>query len=52
MNKNDKLPAITLYRKYLNIASIRFNKPIDEIRDLYGLFTIKEWNNLFKNNKK
>lgn len=42
----DVLPGILLYRKYLNIASIRFNKTLDEIRDLYGLYTIKEWNDL------
>lgn len=50
MNEN-LLPPIELYRKYLNIASIRFDKSIDEIRDLYGLRTIKEWNQILNQTK-
>jgi len=43
----DKLPAISTYRKYLNIASIRFNLSIDECRNKYGLYTTKQWLELF-----
>lgn len=50
MNK-DKLPPIELYRKYLNIASIRFNLTIDQCRDKYGLYTIAQWDELFKSDK-
>lgn len=45
----NKLPTIDLYRKYLNIASIRFNMTLDECRDKYGLFTEQQWLNLFTN---
>lgn len=47
MENKNILPPIELYRKYLNIASIRFNITMDEARDRYGLFTISEWENLF-----
>ena len=50
MNK-DKLPPIELYRKYLNIASIRFNLTIDQCRDKYGIYTIAQWDELFKSDK-
>lgn len=42
-----KLPPILLYSKYLNIASIRFNLTLNECRDKYGLFTIKQWEDEF-----
>jgi hypothetical protein len=48
MNKN-KLPAILLYTKYLNIASMRFNMSLNECRDKFGLFTLNQWHNLFCN---
>lgn len=41
-----KLPPIDLYRKYLNIASIRFNLSMDECRNKFGLFTINQWNEM------
>jgi len=43
----DTLPPITLYRKYLQIASIRFNLTLDECRNKYGLFTERQWLKLF-----
>lgn len=46
---DDKLPAISLYTKYLNIASIRFNLSMDECRDRFGLFTINQWEELLNN---
>lgn len=45
----DTLPPITLYRKYLQIASIRFNLTLDQCRDKYGLFTERQWLELFNN---
>lgn len=42
----DKLPGITLYRKFLNIASLRFNITIDKCRDKYGMFTVNQWEHL------
>ena len=51
MNKKT-LPPILLYRKYLNIASIRYNLSIDECRDKYGLYTIEQWEKLFNTKTK
>ena len=39
----DTLPPISLYRKFLNIASIRFNLTIDQCRDKFGLYTERQW---------
>ena len=44
-----KLPNISLYSKYLNIASLRFNLSMDECRSKYGLFTINQWESLLQN---
>lgn len=41
-----KIPPISLYTKYLNISSIRFNMTLDECKDKYGLFSIKQWEEL------
>ena len=41
------LPNCTLYSKYLNIASFRFNLTINECRNKFGLYTMKQWNDLF-----
>lgn len=43
MEYNKHLPSIELYKKYLNIASIRFNMTLDECRDKFGLYTIEQW---------
>jgi len=43
----NNLPPITLYRKYLQIASIRFKLTIDECRNKYGLYTEGQWLKLF-----
>lgn len=40
------LPTVEMYRKYLNIASFKFNLTLDECRDLYGMFTENQWLNL------
>ena len=45
----DKLPTTSLYSKYLNIASLRFNMTLDECRNKYGLFTVNQWEELFNN---
>ena len=45
----DVLPPTGLYAKYLNMASIRFNLSMDECRDKYGLYTLKQWTELFNN---
>lgn len=44
-----KLPPVSLYSKYLNIASIRFSMTMDECRDKYGLFTVSQWETLLQN---
>jgi len=45
----DKLPPIEIYSKYLQIASIRFNLTIDQCRDKFGLYTERQWLQLFNN---
>ena len=44
-----KLPPVSLYSKYLNIASMRFRLSMDECRNKYGLFTINLWQSLLQN---
>jgi len=44
-----KLPNVSLYSKYLNIASMRFRLSLDECRNKYGLFTIEQWETLLQN---
>lgn len=44
-----KLPSVSLYSKYLNIASMRFRLSMDECRNKYGLFTIEQWESLLQN---
>lgn len=43
----NNLPPITLYIKYLQIASIRFNLTLDECRSKFGLYTEGQWLKLF-----
>jgi len=43
----NNLPPITLYRKYLQIASIRFNLTVNQCRDKFGLYTEGQWLKLF-----
>lgn len=43
-----KIPFGALYSKYLNIAPIKFNMTLDERRDKYGLFTIKQLEDEFE----
>lgn len=47
MERNDFIPSASIYRKYLNMASIRYNLTLDECRDKYGLFTNNQWFELF-----
>jgi len=49
MEINKYLPSVANYSKYLNIASIRFSMSLDECRDKFGLFTNKQWFDLFNN---
>lgn len=49
MQENDFLPNAVIYRKYLEIASFRFNLTLDECRNKYGLYTNKQWLNLLNN---
>lgn len=46
--EKDYLPNVKLYSQYLNVASIRFNLSLDECRNKYGLYTIKQWEDLLK----
>lgn len=45
--EKDHLPRVSLYSKYLNIASIRFNLSLYECRDKFGLYTNSQWLKLF-----
>jgi len=47
MENNNYIPSVTNYTKYLNIASIRFNLTLDECRDKFGIYTNKQWMELF-----
>ena len=49
LNNHEHLPTVSLYAKYLQIASIRFNLSLDECRNKFGLFTNAEWLKLFNN---
>jgi hypothetical protein len=44
----DKLPTVSEYSKYLQIAIKKFGITIDEARSRYGLFTTSEWEKLLK----
>ena len=47
--EKDFIPPIALYSKYLNIASFKFNLTMNECRNRFGLFTVKQWEELFSN---
>lgn len=49
MKTDNYLPNTAEYTKYLNIASIRFDMTLDECRDKFGLYTNKQWFELFNN---
>lgn len=49
MDMNDKLPPCGMYAELLEKASTLFNESIDVCRSKYGKFTVKEWDDLFKN---
>ena len=44
----DKLPTVSDYSRFLNIASFKFKITINEARNRYGLFTCSQWTNLLK----
>ena len=44
----DYLPTVANYRNYLNQASQKFNFSLDQCRDKFGLFTIKQWKRLLR----
>ena len=48
MENSNKLPSVSLYSKYLNIASVKFNLTLDECRGRYGLFTNQQWQELLE----
>ncbi len=49
MEATVKLPLCMAYRKYLEEASLKFNKTVDECRNLYGKYTTKQWDDLLNN---
>jgi len=44
----DKWPPTDLYREYLSQAHNKFNITYEEARQKYGLYTIREWEELLK----
>ena len=44
------LPPCSIYGKYLNIAIGRFKITMEECRDKFGEFTIRQWEELFNKN--
>lgn len=49
MKTTDLLPPIEQYRANLYRAASVFKLSIDDCRKKFGLFTIGQWENLFKN---
>lgn len=48
--KESNLPSCLQYSKYLNIAVYRFKITINEARKKYGLYTVKQWEELLNYN--
>lgn len=46
MNNLDKMPGCQQYAENLHKVVMKFNISIDTARNLYGQYTIKEWNEL------
>jgi hypothetical protein len=44
----DKWPPVEYYRSYLGEACRKFDIEMNEARNRYGLYTIKEWEELLK----
>lgn len=42
------LPPCAMYARFLEMAVEKLNITIDEARNLYGKYTIKEWETLLK----
>ncbi|MCM1260693.1 MAG: hypothetical protein NC222_07050 [Staphylococcus sp.] len=48
INKNDDtLPLVSDYRKFLDLLVSKTHIDRDEARDKYGMFTYRQWNDLF-----
>lgn len=46
MEMNNKIPPCSLYSKYLDLIIAKLSITVTEARNRYGLFTIKQWDNL------
>jgi hypothetical protein len=44
----DLLPTVSDYTIFLHKAVSKFNLPIKEVRNKYGLYTYKQWEELLK----
>lgn len=44
--RQNKLPAVELYKRFLELAQEKLNISINEARNKYGLYTIKQWEEL------
>lgn len=42
------IPSVHLYKRYLEIASEKLGITIEEARNKYGLYTVKQWEELLK----
>ena len=42
----DLLPSCTMYGKYIQIAMIRFGMTSDQVRNKYGLYSTRQWNEM------
>ena len=45
---DEKIPTVKNYTNYLNVASTRFNLSLNDCRNKFGMFTVKQWLNLLK----
>ena len=47
-NHQNNLPSCHLYGRYLEIAKEKLNISIEEARGKYGLYSVKQWEELLK----
>ena len=47
-NHQNSLPSCHLYGRYLEIAKEKLNISIEDARAKYGLYTVKQWEELLK----
>jgi len=45
---SDSVPLCGDYRRLIDIAVLRFKMDVKEVRMLYGCYTYRQWNTLFK----